>query len=160
MAMDMFFKIAGIKGESKDKSHKDEVEVMSWSWGMSQQGSFHQGSGGGAGKVNVNDLSFTHYIDKASPGLMLRCCNGEHIDTAKLTIRKAGKTQLEYLIINLTKVLVTSVSSGGSTGEDRLAEQVSLNFAQVSVDYSAQKDDGSGEAAINFKWDMEQNVND
>ena len=76
MAVDMFIKIDGIKGESKDKKHKDEIDVLAWSWGMSQSGTFHTGGGGGAGKVNVQDLSFTKWVDKASAALMLCCCNG------------------------------------------------------------------------------------
>ena len=49
-----------------DKTHAEEIDVLAWSWGMSQSGSMHMG-GGGAGKVNVQDLSFTKYIDKSTP---------------------------------------------------------------------------------------------
>src|SRR4051794_31511408 len=84
MAVDMFMKIDDIKGESSDGSHKDEIEVLSWSWGMSQSGTAQSGTGGGAGKVNVQDLSFTKYVDKSSPNLMKLCCTGTHFKNAKL----------------------------------------------------------------------------
>ena len=66
MASDIFIKIGDIKGESEDDKHKDEVEVMSWSWGMTQLGAMGTGGGGGMGKVSFSDLTFMHYVDKAS----------------------------------------------------------------------------------------------
>lgn len=158
MAIDMFLKINGIDGESKDKTHKDEIDVLAWSWGMSQSGTSHLGGGGGAGKVSVQDLSFTKYVDKASTALMKFCCDGGHVDQCLLTVRKAGQTPLEYIKITMDNVMVTSVSTGGSGGEDRITENVTLNFAQVTVDYMEQKPDGSGMAAGTLTWDIEANV--
>ncbi len=159
MALDMFLDIEGeITGESQDDSHKDEIDVLAWSWGLSQSGSFHVGGGGGAGKASFQDISITKWIDNASPILMLYCANGDHFTKAKLTIRKAGKKPLEYLVIEMTKVMVTSVSTGGSGGEDRLTENISLNFAEVKVSYQKQKDDGSGEAAKEFPWNIAKNI--
>jgi type VI secretion system secreted protein Hcp len=159
MAVDQFIKIEGVKGESKDKDHKDEIDVLAWSWGLSQSGSFHVGGGGGAGKVNVQDLSFTKYVDKASPVLTKMCCQGEHIDEAVLTVRKAGKKPLEYVTIIMNKVMVTSVSHGGSGGDERLTENVTLNFALVTYKYQPQKDDGSADGGtIDMGWDIEANI--
>lgn len=159
MAVDMFIKIGDVKGESKDKTHAEEIDVLAWSWGMSQSGSMHMGGGGGAGKVNVQDLSFTKYIDKSTPNLMMACSSGKHYPQAKLTIRKAGgENQVEYLIITLKEVLVSSVSTGGSGGEDRLTENVTLNFAQVQVDYQPQKADGANGGPVKYGWNIRQNV--
>ncbi|MFD2885111.1 Hcp family type VI secretion system effector [Pseudomonas lini] len=161
MAVDIFIKIGDIKGESMDKAHKDEIDVLNWSWGMSQSGNMHVGSGGGAGKVNIQDLSLTKYVDKASPNLMMHCASGKHIDKVKLTVRKAGgESQVEYMIINLEEVLVTSLSSGGSGSDDRLTENLTLNFAKVLVDYQPQKKaDGTKEGGpVKFGWNIRQNV--
>lgn len=160
MAVDMFLTIEGeIEGETQDHKFKGEggIDVLAWSWGCSQSGSFHTGGGGGAGKANFQDVSVTKWVDKSSPVLMLYCANGDHFPSATLTVRKAGKKPLEYIIIKMKKVLVTSVSTGGSGGEDKLTENVTLNFAQVMVDYVPQKEDGSGEAAKSFKWDIAAN---
>lgn len=158
MAVDMFLKINGIDGESKDAGHTGQIDILAWSWGLSQSGSFHVGGGGGAGKVNVQDLSVTKYVDKASPNLMLFCSNGTHIDEAILYVRKAGKDPLEYMVITMKKLMITSVSTGGSGGEDRLTENITINFAHVNYDYQPQKDDGSKDGgAINYKWDIEAN---
>lgn len=158
MAVDMFLKIDTIKGESVDDKHKGEINVLAWSWGMSNSGSAHLGAGAGSGKVNVQDLSITKYIDKSSTDLMLAACNGKHYKEAMLYVRKAGEKPLEYLKIKLTDVLITSVSTGGSGGEDRLTENVSLNFAAVKVEYTPQKADGSGDATLSMGWDIAKNV--
>jgi len=158
MAVDMFLSLGKeIKGESVDATHKDEISILAWSWGMSQSGTFHDGAGGGAGKANFQDISLTKYVDVSSPNLMLYCANGDHFDEATLVVRKAGKTPLEYMKITMKKVLVTSVSTGGSGGEDRLTENISLNFADIYYDYKKQKPDGSGEAAVSFKWKIGEN---
>lgn len=160
MAVDMFLKLGDIKGEAQDSKHKDEIDVLAWSWGVSQSGTTHMGGGAGAGKANVQDLSFTKYVDKASPNLLISCCKGKHFDTATLVVRKAGEKPLEYITITLTEVIVTSVSTGGSGGEDRLTENVTLNFAKYKFSYVPQKKDGSGEPAIDVTYDIAQNVNE
>lgn len=158
MAIDIFIKIDGIEGEARDKAHKNEIDVLAWSWGMSQSGSTHIGGGGGAGKVNVQDLSFTKYVDKASANLMLHCCNGKHIGECKVTIRKAGENPVEYLKITMTDVLVSSVSTGGSGSEDRLTENITLNFAKVKVEYQEQDEKGKGAGTHQMGWNIEENA--
>lgn len=145
MAVDMFIKIGDVKGESRDKTHAGLIDVLAWSWGMSNSGSAHVGGGAGSGKVNVQDLSFTKYIDKSSTNLILACCKGTHYPEATLIVRKAGDKPLEYLKITLTEVMVTSVSTGGSGGEDRLTENVTLNFAKFKVAYQPQDKTGAKE---------------
>jgi type VI secretion system secreted protein Hcp len=158
MAVDMYLKLEGIDGESADAVHAKEIDVLAWSWGASQSGTMHSGAGGGAGKVNVQDLSVTKYVDSASHLLLKHCHNGKHVAEGILTIRKAGETALEYIIITLTDVMVTSVSVGGSGGEERLTENVTLNFGKFTYSYVPQLPDGSGDAAMDFGWDIPGNV--
>ena len=157
MAVDMFLKLGDIKGESPDDKHKGEIDVLAWSWGLSQSGTTHMGTGGGSGKVNVQDISLTKWVDKASPVLMKMCCNGKHYGEALLTVRKAGENPLEYLKVKMEDVIISSLSTGGSGGEDRLTENVTLNFAKVTVDYVPQNADGSGAAPVKMGWDIAAN---
>jgi len=157
MAVDMFIKIADIKGESGDSKHKGSIDVLAWSWGMSQSGSAHSGGGAGTGKVNVQDLSITKFVDTSSPDLMLACCNGKHLKDAKLTVRKAGENPLEYLVITLEDVIIAGVHTGGSGGEDRLTENVTLNFGKVKVDYTEQNAQGGAGAKPKMGWDIVKN---
>ena len=163
MAVDMFLLFnskASIKGETQDKTHSKDggIDILAWSWGMSQSGSFHSGAGGGAGKANFQDISVTKWIDKASPNLMLSCATGKHIDDATIIVRKAGEKQLDYIKIKMEEVMVTSVSTGGSGGEDRLTENVTLNFAKVTYSYSPQNKAGGTDASIDFKYDIAENT--
>jgi type VI secretion system secreted protein Hcp len=153
MAVDIFAKIGDIKGESLDSKHKDEVEVLSWSWGVSQSGSI-TGGGGGAGKASFNDFNFTHHVDKSSPGLLRACATGSHIKDATITVRKAGKGQQEFLIIKMSDVIITSVNPSGSGDAAATAESVALQFAKVNLEYKPQKADGSLDAGIFFKYDI------
>lgn len=158
MAVDMFLKLDGVDGESKDGAHKGEIDVLAWSWGESNSGTSHLGGGGGAGKVNVQDISITKFIDKASAKLGLYCANGKHIKEGTLVVRKAGEKPLEYLKIKMTDILVSSYSTGGSGGEDRLTENVSLNFSKIEYEYQEQKEDGSAEGGPQkFGWDIKKN---
>ncbi len=109
MAVDAFLKLGDTKGESHVEDFKEQIQVLSWSWGMSQTGTTHTGSGGGSGKVNVQDMSFVHYIDTASPNIIKACCSGKHFPEAVLTLRKAGEDPLEYLVITLSDIIVSSV---------------------------------------------------
>lgn len=158
MAVDMFLELEGVKGESVDKVHKDKIDILAWSWGLSNTGTLHHGSGGGAGKAAFQDISITKYIDAASPNLMLFCANGKHFAKGKIIVRKAGENPLEYLVIELTKVMVSSYSTGGSGGEERLTENVVLNFAQVKVEYITQTEKGGKGTPQVFGWNIAENV--
>ena len=157
MAVDMFMKIDSVDGEAQDSKHKKEIYVLSWSWGMNNSGSAHNGSGAGAGKVNVHDLTFTKWVDTATPTLALACCSGKHFKDATLIIRKAGDKPLEYVKIKMETVMITSVSTGGSGGEDRLQESVTLNFSKVNLDYVPQNDKGAAGTPIPMSWDIASN---
>lgn len=127
---------------------------------MSQSGNMHTGTGGGAGKVSIQDMSLTKFVDKATPNLMMHCSSGKHVPKVTLTVRKAGgDSQVEYLIINLEEVLISSLSTGGSGNDDRLIENITLNFAKVTVDYQPQKADGTKEGGpIKYGWNIRSNV--
>jgi type VI secretion system secreted protein Hcp len=161
MAVDMFIKFTPeLKGESKDKTYPGAIDVLAWSWGVSNSGTAHMGGGAGAGKANFQDLSFTKYVDLSSAELIYDCASGKHLDEAKLIVRKAGEKPLEYIIITLTEVLVTAVSTGGSAGEDRLTENVTLNFAKFQIDYKEQSPKGVEGGKGKVVWDIAANAKD
>ena len=158
MAVDMFLKLKGLDGEARDEKRSKQIDVLAWSWGMSQSGTTHTGSGAGAGKVNVQDISVTKWVDKASPILIQKCAKGTHIDDGELVVRKAGDKPLEYLTIKMKDIMITSVSTGGSGGEDRLTENVSLNFAEFTVSYQEQEKTGAAKGgAVDFTFNIAEN---
>jgi type VI secretion system secreted protein Hcp len=159
MAVDMFFKMDPLKGESVDSKHKGEIDVLAWSWGMSQSGSAHMGGGAGSGKVSIQDLSLTKWVDNTSPDLMLACCKGTHYAKAELVVRKAGgAAPLEYIKIYLEEIIISSISTGGSGGEDRLTENISLNFATAKWEYTPQDaKGGAGKKNGPLGWNIQKN---
>ncbi len=140
MAVDMFLRLDGIKGESQDAKHKDEIQIESFSWGMSQAGAF--GTGGGTGRVSVHDISITKRIDKSTPLLMLSCANGKHILTGLITVRKAGDKPVEYLKIKLEDILISSVQMAGKSNGTP-SDAVGLDFKKMYFSYYQQLADGS-----------------
>jgi type VI secretion system secreted protein Hcp len=157
VAVDYFLKIDGVPGESPDAKHKGEIQLESFSWGETNPGGGGMGGGGGAGKVQMQDLVVTMLVSKASPKLMLACATGKHYKEAVLTVRKAGKSQQEFLIFKFKDVIVTSYQTGGSAQSDLLVDQASLGFSTIQLDYRPQKADGSLDAAVKAGWDLKQN---
>jgi type VI secretion system secreted protein Hcp len=179
---DAFLKLDGIKGESADAKHKGEIDISSFSWGLSQTGVQATGGGGGAGKVKAFDFAFVKKTDAASPLLMLNCASGAHIPTATFVVRKAGGEQLEYLKIKLTDVLVSSYKPHGSAlpgasgpsapavaddwqaaapsaTEDQVPyEHFSINFAKIEYQYQPQGADGKAQGGpVIAGWDVKAN---
>lgn len=158
MAVDMFLKLQGIKGESADDKYPEEIDVLAWSWGASQSGTTHVGQGGGAGKANFQDISITKWVDKASPALLQHVGTGKHITEGHIIVRKAGEKPLDYLKIKMTDIMVTAYSTGGSGGEDRLTENITLNFREFEKEYTPQKEDGSGDTPVRFGFNIAKNL--
>ena len=160
MALDIFARIGTIKGESRDAKHKDEIDVISWSWGLSQTatggpvGGAAGGLGRSRGKPSVGTLTFTHYVDRSSTFLMKACATGEHLSDATITVRKAGAGQQEYLVVTMADVLVMSVSTSVSADSAATSEVVELVFGRVDVEYRPQKADGTLEAGVHFAYDV------
>ena len=155
-AVDYFLKIDGIPGESHDAKHKGEIQVDSWSFSERQSGTMADGGGGGAGKVKMNDISFSEKLSKASPKLWLACACGEHIKKAVLTARKAGKEQHDYLTVTFTDLLISSYQTGGSGSAKVPIESISLNYAAIQFEYKEQGADGKIGAAVRTGFDLKK----
>src|SRR5947209_16103816 len=156
MAVDIFAKIGDIKGESVDNKHKDEVEVLSYSWGITNPGHIGTGGGGGAGRATFQDLSIIHKIDKASPKLLEACATGEHLKEATVTFRKAGKGQQDFLIIKMNDVIITGVVQSAPSSEAGW-ETVSLEFAKGDWEFKPIKGEGALDAGSHYKCGMNAN---
>jgi len=139
-----------IKGEAQDDQHKGEIEVLSWSWGM--QGRPTLGGGAATGKATIHDLKIVKKVDTASTPLMLALRTNEQIQKAVLTLRKAGKSQLEYLKITIEQGRVTSltIDGGDSSGSPDVVEKVSFSFNKIEVEYVPQGKDGLPQGGMTF----------
>lgn len=157
-AADYFLKIEGLKGESADDKHKGEIDVTSYSLGVTNSGSHGTGGGGGVGKASFQDLHITAEVSAASPELFKACASGKHFPKAVLVIRKAGGEQQEYLIYTLTDVGVSSYQEGAhASGDPKPTDQFSLNYAKIEMEYKPQKPDGSLGSAVKTGYDVKAN---
>jgi type VI secretion system secreted protein Hcp len=159
MAVDMFLKIDGIPGESTDASHRDEIDLLSYTWGESQPPTAGGAGGGGAGgRVAMQDFHFVMRANKASPKLFLACAAGAHIRNAILTVRRPGENPVEFIKWTFTDITVASYQTASNvpTGEPP-TDQVSLRFAKIEVEYRAMRPDGSLDAPIKAGWDVQTN---
>jgi len=172
---DAFLKLDGIKGESADAGHKGEIDILHFRWDTSQVGSHATGGGGGTGRVRFSAIHFVKRADASSPLLLLNCANGAHIKEANVTVRKAGGTQLEYLKIKLTDVLISKfiehgkpvlvtnsgVKEGPLPQRDPIPvplEEISLSFSRIEYQYQPQGADGKAQGGpLMAGWDLKQN---
>jgi type VI secretion system secreted protein Hcp len=152
MASDFFLKIEGIPGESTDKAHKDQIDLESFSWGETNAGQM-SGGGLGAGKVSFQDFHFTAMASKASPKIAYHCASGKHITKAEIIARKQGEKQVDFYVITLEDVVVTSYQASGH-GIGIPTESFSLMPSKFKWKYSPQKGDGSLDTAVEFGWDI------
>ena len=156
MATDTHIKFDGVEGESTHKDHKGEIEVLSWTWGVSNA-NLGSGTGSGKGKANANDLHFTHQYDKASPVLAKKCAQGVHFPQVVITARKSGEGQKDFLKITMTEVFITSVQPSGSSGGDIL-ESVSMSYQQIDFGYKPQDAKGGLGGEVKFGWNNKTTV--
>ena len=154
-AGDMFLMVKGakhglIKGESQDDQHKGEIEVVSWSWGMVAKASI--GGGTATGKATINDLRIVKRVDSASTALMGALRTNEPIQKAVLTLRKAGKSQLEYLKITIEQGRVVSliIDTVETASTPDIVERVSFSFNKIEVEYVPQGKDGLPQGGMTF----------
>jgi type VI secretion system secreted protein Hcp len=140
-ASSMFLKLDGIKGESTDDKHRDQIDVLSWSWGVSNGAA--QTRRGTLPRACVQDLSFTKFVDTASADLIMDGMLGDVIATGTLVVQKGTEQPHEYIRLVMKNVTVTSFTTGGSGGEDRLTENVTLHFESMQFQYQKQAENGS-----------------
>lgn len=160
MASTIFCKIDGIKGESTDANHKDEIELLSYSHGVSQPRSATASTAGGGttGRCNHTDLSVAKLMDSSSPVLNQQCCIGKHIKEVIITLRRAdGDKSVPYMVYKLSDVVISSVSIGGSS-DSVPTENVTFNYAKIEWEYTKQsRAGGAGAGKTNGSWDLSKN---
>ena len=135
MAVDMFLKIDGIPGESRDIRHRDEIDALAFSWGVARA------DGRNNSRPEPQDISFTMRVSQASPLLMFASAKGTVLPSAVLTVRAAGERQHEFYKLTMEECRVTSYQTSGSS--DAPIDTFTLEFDTVTMSYAPQRPDGS-----------------
>jgi type VI secretion system secreted protein Hcp len=152
MAVNILLELDGVTGESQVA--EGSIDVLSFSWGATQSGTTHMGSGAGSGKADFQDLSIVKYVDSSSGTLLQFLSEGKHIATGKLTLKKAGAPAIDYEIYELEELIITSLSKGGTGDADRITESISLNFRKFHYQYFMQTAEGTAENKGDYTWDI------
>jgi type VI secretion system secreted protein Hcp len=153
---DAFLKIAEIPGESTDKTHAGEFDLMSWNFMVSNSSTMGTGGGAGGGKASLAPIPVTTHVGKSSPELFLRSCTGKHFPEAIITCRKAGDQPLDFLKITLKHVFISNYMLSG--GGEKPIENWNLNYSDIKLEYQAQKNDGTGEGFVGKHFNIQENV--
>jgi len=153
-AQKMYLVIDGVTGESNDVGYQNAIEVLAWSWGAENSGTTHSGADRVDGVSIFEDLLITKWVDTASPILLAKIATGNLINSAALIVVREGTKPGEYFRLNLTNVILTSLSTGGSVDGNRLTENISLDFAQFEVRYVPLAAEGPGSTPVEFGWDI------
>ena len=156
-AQDMFLKIDGVQGDSLDRAHASEIDVLSWSWGATNSGTTQMGGGGGAGKTTFNDLTITKFVDSSSPVLFANLSTGKHMKTATLTVRNAGQRPVDYYTLTLNEVIISAIALSANSGDSRINESVTLDFASYTYTFLPLKADGTPKPAVVTKFSIMEN---
>jgi len=156
-----FLNIAGIDGESTDDKHENWIEVLSFSHGITQTSTLHSGSSGGVGKSTHQDFIITKSLDKASPKLVLACCNGEHIPKVVLELCQAGNDKQKFMEYEMEDVIVASVRPSGATvgQEGRPTEEIAFRYAKIKFVYTIfDPQSGKSKGYVQTEWDVKENM--
>ena len=158
MAIDTHIKFDGVDGESTHKDHKGEIEVLSWSWGVSNESNVSsRGGGSGKGRAAPRDFQFSHNYDKASPVLAKQCAQGKHFKQVVLTSRKSGEGQKDFFKMTMKEVFISYVQPGGNQAGDIL-ESVSMTYGEIEFAYKAQDEKGGLGGEVKFGWNVKTTV--
>jgi type VI secretion system secreted protein Hcp len=152
-----FLKIDGIVGGSVDAAHQGEIDVESWSWGLTNGSSITGGSGSSSARPVFQDIQFVTSLSQASPVLFLACAQGRHLRSAILSgvpITAGGSTT--SLKVTMADVIISSFQLGDSAAAAP-SQQFSMRYERVTITYVPQSPSGAPAAEVTAGWDVKQN---
>ncbi len=155
MAVDYFLKLDGVEGESSDANFKNQIQLMSWSWGASQVSSVAGSGGSGAGKVDMSDFSLMTYFDKSTPKFFKSIGLGTHIGSGTLSAVKSGAQGKPYLKVDFAEIFVTSVQMSGSSEVPTVS--ISFTYNEIKIDYSVQDEKGNLKSTGPITYNTKEN---
>jgi len=141
MAVDYFLKLDGIEGESADEKHKNQIQLMSWSWGASNMSSVAGTGGSGAGKVDMSDFNMMTFFDKSTPKFFKNISKGTHITKGTLEAIKSGADGKPYLKVDFQEIFVTGLQMSASSEVPSVS--ITFTYNEIKVDYYQQDEKGN-----------------
>jgi type VI secretion system secreted protein Hcp len=155
---DYFLRIDGIPGESLDDRHRDWIELLTFSWGVSSSvNPLTTSPGAPASKSTPVDFTFVAHTSRASPRLFLACARGTRINNVLLEVARAGAERLVFLKVNLQDVRVASFNE--APGDDGLPlDVVRLRYVKITDTYTPQSPTGGPGTPVVAGFDFAANA--
>ena len=153
---DFFLKIDGVDGESQDDKHKKEIQIKSFSMGVTNAHSASANTGSGVGKAHFHDIAITKQVDGSTPNIMINCATGKHHKTAVITARSAGEKPHEYLKINLEEVFISGYQLHATDNGKLPTEHFTLSYSTIEQEHKVQTAQGTAGAANKKKFDLKK----
>lgn len=155
MAVDYFLELEGIQGESQDEKFKNQIQILSWSWGASNMSSVAGTGGSGAGKVDLSDFSCMTNFDKATPKFFKSITKGTHVTKGVLAAVKSGANGKPYLKLDFQEIFITSLQMSASSEVPTVS--LSFTYNEVKLDYSVQDEKGNLTSTGPITFNVKQN---
>jgi len=156
IADDLFLKVDGVPGDSRDAGHPNEIVLQSYKTGVVQSKTTRNRS------VNAEavDLTVVAYANRATPTLYAIAANGTRIQSVVLSVRPPPThgTPQYNLEITLRDALVTSVNLSGAAGSERATDTYSFGgYSQIEIEYLPIGAGGEPGTPVNGGWDISNN---
>jgi type VI secretion system secreted protein Hcp len=152
-----FLQLDGVEGEAAADGFAKQIEVLSWSWGVSNPAAVAgAGTALSAGRASVGEIQLMKTTDTATPKLFQNAASGKHIPKGVLTMRREGAGGFSYLRVTLEDVVVTAYQVSASS--ERPTESVSLAFGKVLIEYRYMDASGKPSNWIPACWDLATNA--
>jgi type VI secretion system secreted protein Hcp len=146
------FPDSDILGESENRHHMGEIEVLAFSWDLRSDPAKKSET-----SVEINEFSLSKYVDSSTAFLLTKAVIGENFGRAIVTLEKSNQDMhFDYLVLTLHDATVASISSEIDGGDDgKLVEQVLFRFSSISGVYTETNRDGS--PGIKTEYLLEEN---
>jgi len=161
MPADFYMKMTDVEGESTAKNHEGEIELLSFSSGVSMPIGPRSTSGSvSVEKVSPSEVVITKYADKASTKLFGNACMGTQAKEVIISVNRTDGQggQVEYLQYQLADVLISSFTQNGGGG-GLPVESLSLNFGKIVITYTAtDPSTAAAQGSLTSGWDFAANA--
>ncbi|CAG9252790.1 Hcp family type VI secretion system effector [Paraburkholderia unamae] len=152
----ILLELKDIKGNSRLDEHTDKIIIESFSFGLALPISPDPAkSERTLGRPSFNEVGIAKYSDQSTPALYSACAAGTKLGDATVLVgrNEAGKFMLhmKYVLKN-AMISVINSSAGGA-----MMDNLSINFTQVTAEYTQQDTTADKKGTAAFGWDLATN---
>lgn len=163
MPLEMFLKIDGVEGGTRNYQHKGWADMLSWNWNLERRSAAAEQACTG-----MNQITILKAIGRESSALLRLFAEQTPIKAVEISVMPiVGKRELlqKYLSIVMRDVRIKSMRTDGEAEENFFRERLVLEFEKITYEiyHHAASLPNSGAAAAGpenfvFAWDLTANL--